>query len=162
MLPWMHHAIFSVHFRGHSTRLAPGVVTAWATAPSAAFVTEIDAEGVHGRLEPREGDEAHLECRLTFRDDVRFEEIGTISFGNGNALRFRSVGEGTLVRASEPGLSHGSAAWDVDGGSGAFSGASGRIVSNFLLSDTGELTDHQLGVLFLDAAELRGSHGCAG
>jgi hypothetical protein len=145
----MRHVAFSMQFRGHSTRLSPGVLTARATAPSSAFVTQIDPDGVHGRFELRDGAEAHLECRLTFLDDSRFEEVGTISFGNGNALRFRTSGAGSLAPAAEFGLRHGAAAWDVDGGAGVFAGASGRIVSNFLLSDTGDLTDHQLGVLFL-------------
>jgi len=126
-------------------------------------VTEIDADGVHGRLEPAEGDEAHLECRLTFLDESRFEEVGTISFGNGNTLRFRSAGAGVLLPSRESGLSHGSAAWEIDGGAGAFLGATGRIVSNFLLSDTGDLTDHQLVVLFLadgpDQANRRAGRG---
>ncbi len=152
MLVGMHHVAFSMQFRGHSNQLSPGVLTARATAPSSALVTEVDSEGVHGRLEPREGDEAHLECRLTFLDDRSFEEVGTISFGNGNALRFRSAGAGTLARCADRRLQHGTAAWDVDGGAGAFAGATGRIVSNFLLSDTGDLTDHQLGVLFLNGA----------
>jgi hypothetical protein len=143
------HVAFSMQFRGHSIRLAPGVLTASATAPSSALVTEISAEGVHGRLETRDGGEAHLECRLTFLDDNRFEEVGTISFGNGNALRFRSAGAGTLAASAEPGLRHGTASWEVDGGAGRFEGATGRIVSNFLLSDTGDLTDNELGVLFL-------------
>lgn len=145
----MRHLTFSVHFRGHSTRLAPGVLTAQAWAPSAALVTEIVPDGVHARLDARQGVEAHLECRLTFLDEGRFEETGTISFGNGHALRFRSVGAGTLRASRDPHLRHGTATWDVDGGAGAFANASGRIVSNFLLADTGELTDHQLGVLFL-------------
>jgi hypothetical protein len=156
----MPYAAFSVHFRGQSTRLSPGVVTARATAPSSALVTEIDADGVHGRLEPRDGEEAHLECRLTFLDESRFEEVGTISFGNGNTLRFRSAGVGTLV-SSQPGLRHGAVAWDVDGGAGAFKGASGRIVSNFLLADTGELTDHHLGVLFLSDGDSHEGDGDA-
>jgi hypothetical protein len=149
MLPGMPPSAFSIHFRGHSTRLSPGVLTARATAPSGAFVTFIDAAGVHGRHEPSDGGEAHLECRITLLDERRFEEVGTISFGNGNTLRFRTVGEGTLTPSGTPGLCHGVSSWDVDGGAGVFAGASGRIVSNFLLSDTGDLTDHQLGVLFL-------------
>ena len=145
----MRHLTFSVHFRGHAVRLSPGVVTAEAVAPSSALVTEIEADGVHARLEPGNGVEAHLECRLTFLDESSFEEAGTISFGNGNALRFRSAGAGTLKASQDPHLQHGAVTWDVDGGAGAFAHASGRIVSNFLLADTGELTDHQLGVLFL-------------
>jgi hypothetical protein len=155
MLVRMRHLAFSMQFRGQSTRLSPGVVTAQATAPSAALVTRVDEEGVHGRLELGDGDEAHLECRLTFLDETRFEEVGTISFGNGHALRFRTVVEGTIEPSAEPGLRHGSVAWIVDGGAGALHGATGRIVSNFLLSDTGDLTDHQLGVLFLPDSERK-------
>jgi hypothetical protein len=154
MLVAMPHTAFSIHFRGRSIRLSPGVLTARATAPSCALVTSIDADGVHGRLEPQDGGEAHLECRLTFLDAYRFEEVGTISFGNGNALRFRTLGEGTLTSSETPGLKHGASSWAVDGGAGIFAGATGRIVSNFLLSDTGDLTDHQLGVLFLPAREV--------
>jgi hypothetical protein len=153
MLVGMRHVAFSMQFRGHSTWLSPGVLTARATAPSSALVTRVDLDGVHAHLEPREGDEAHLECRLTFLDDSRFEEVGTISFGNGNALRFRSASGGTLDPSAQPGLRHGAACWVLDGGAGAFEGATGRIVSNFLLSDTGDLTDNQLGVLFLPCSD---------
>ncbi len=125
---------FSLEFRGYSTAFSPGVLTARASAP---------ADGVAG------DGEALLERRLTFLSETSFEDAGTISFGAGNALRFRSVGLGVLGPSPAPGLRHGTAAWAVDGGSGAFAGACGRIVSNFLVSDAGELTDHQLGVLFL-------------
>ncbi len=138
-----------MQFRGHATWLEPGVLLAHATAPSSALVTLIDSVGVHGSLETRDGDEAHLECRLTFQDDRSFSELGTISFGNGNALRFRSSADGTLTRSADPELRHGANVWEIDGGAGAFRGASGRIVSNFLISDTGDLTDHQLGLVFI-------------
>jgi hypothetical protein len=145
----MPHAAFSIHFRGYSIRLSPGVLTAQATAPSCALVTQIDADGVHGHLEPSGGGEAHLECRITLLDERRFEEVGTISFGNGNTLRFRTLGVGTLTDSGSPGLKHGASAWDIDSGAGVFAGATGRSVSNCLLSETGDLTDHQLGVLLL-------------
>jgi hypothetical protein len=148
---------FSMQFRGHATWLHPGVVVARATSPSSALVTEIDGFGVHGQVEAREGAEAHLECRLTFVDDGQFSEVGTISFGNGNALRFRSRGNGTLAASPDPHLRQGATVWEIDGGSGALAGASGLIVSNFLLSDTGDLTDHQLGLVFLsDVARAEG------
>jgi hypothetical protein len=127
---------FSLEFRGYSTALSPGVVTARASAPG-------------GELS-RNGDEALLERRLTFLSETSFEEAGTISFGSGNALRFRSVGLGTLGQSPQPGLRQGTATWVVDGGSGVFAGAAGRIVSNFLIAADGELTDHQLGLVFLD------------
>jgi hypothetical protein len=115
----------------------------------------VDPDGIHSRLEVLSGEEAHLECRLTFLDDGRFDEVGTISFGNGNALRFRSATAGMLADAAEPGLRHGAVTWEIDGGAGALEGATGRIVSNFLLSDTGDLTDNQLGVLFLPGPERK-------
>ena len=140
---------FTMQFRGHATWLEPGVLLGRATAPSSALVTLIDRVGVHGAFEARDGDEAHLECRLTFQDERRFSELGTIGFGNGNALRFRSACDGTLTRSADPHLCHGANVWEVDGGAGAFRGASGRIVSNFLISDTGDLTDHHLGLVFV-------------
>ena len=149
----MHPVAFAMQFRGHATLLSPGVLTARASAPSGGLVTRIDGDGVHGTFELVEGEEALLERRLTFLDETAFEEVGTISFGNGNALRFRSLDTGKLAPSADPELRQGTAAWEVDGGAGAFAGASGRIVSNFLVSDGGELTDHELGILFLEAGE---------
>jgi hypothetical protein len=133
---------FSFEFRGNSVALTPGVLTARATAPSDGLATSIGGDG-----------EAQLERRLTFLSDTSFEDAGTISFGNGNALRFRSVGLGSLGPSADPNLRQGTAAWVVDGGAGAFAGATGRIVSNFLVAASGELTDHQLGVVFLQGEE---------
>lgn len=144
-----------MHFRGHSTSISPGVLTARATCPSAALLTRIDADGVHGAVEPLPGDEAHLECRLTLRDGGLYDEVGTISFGNGNALRFRTTGVGTIEQSPDPALRHGSASWEIDGGSGVFDAARGRIVSNLLVSESGEITDHQLGVVFLPETVAR-------
>ena len=136
MLVGMHHVAFSMQFRGHSTWLSPGVLTARATAPSSALVTQVDPDGCTRTWRRETAKEAHLECRLTFLDDSRFEEVGTIELGNGNALRFRSAPEGTLAPSAQPGLRHGAACWVLDGGAGAFQGASGQIVSNFLPSPT--------------------------
>ena len=144
---------FSMHFRGHSRSLSPGVLTARARAPRAALVTGVDDGVMHQHLDLFASHEALLECRLTFFDNTSFEEVGTISFGDGDALRFRSVGEGTLEASPDVHLRHGAVTWRVDGGAGVFAGATGRIVSNFLLSDTGDLTDHQLGVVFLRDAD---------
>lgn len=131
--------MFSLEFRGYSTALSPGVITARGTDPNGALGSIVD-----------DGCEAQLERRLTFLDETSFEDVGTISLGAGNALRFRSIGLGSLGPSARPGLRQGTAAWIVDGGAGAFARASGRIVSNFLISDTGELTDRQLAIVFLE------------
>ena len=143
--PAVHPVAFSVQFRGQSTPLSPGVLTTRATAPSSAVVTKIRGDGVRGTFERADGGEAHLECLLTFLDDSRFDEVGTISFGHGNTLRLRTVGQGTIAPSCDRNLRQGTAAWEIDGGAGGFAGATRRIVSNFL----GDLTDHQLGVVFL-------------
>lgn len=39
--------------------------------------------------------------------------------------------------------------WEVDGGEGQFAGARGRITPNFFVSDTGDVTDNHLGVVFV-------------
>jgi hypothetical protein len=140
---------FTMQFRGQATLLSPGVLTARATAPSGGLLTRIDRDGVHATFASVDGEEALLERRLTFLDDSRFEELGTISFGNGNALRFRSLGTGSIVASADPELQQGTIASELDAGVGAFRGATGRIVSNFLVSATGDLTDHAVGVLFV-------------
>jgi hypothetical protein len=141
-----------MEFRGHSSPLSPGVLTTRATAPSGGLLTRVDGAGVHAEFEPVDGDEALIERRLTFVDDTTFEEVGTMSFGRGNSLRWRSVGLGMLVPSAGVGLRHGTVACVVDGGAGAFENASGRIVSNFLVADSGEITDRELGVIFVEEA----------
>jgi hypothetical protein len=149
---------FLMQFRGQSTRLEPGVLTATAHSPSMAFVTLVDESGVHGTCHEVPGDEAHLECRLTMFDDERYEETGTISFGAGNVLRFRTLDRGMMTGSPDPRLHHGVAVWEVDSGAGAFAGASGRIVSNLLVSADGAITDHHVGVLFMrEGPEGQGS-----
>jgi len=39
--------------------------------------------------------------------------------------------------------------WKVDRGEGQFTGATGLITSNFVVSPEGEVTDHHCGVLFV-------------
>ena len=76
--------------------------------------------------------EAVLEGRLSLLDGGAFELAATIGL--------------------DEGLRSGTAICEVDRGSGLFTGATGRIVSSFLLSDTGELTDMQAGVVQLAVA----------
>lgn len=45
--------------------------------------------------------------------------------------------------------------WTIAGGDGQFEGASGRITSTFFVSDTGDLTENQLGVVFVSSTPQR-------
>lgn len=118
---------FKRTLRGRTTTVAPGV---------------LDAE--------RSGRGTHVASRLAFTDESTFSEEGTIDFGRGDALRFKSVGAGTLERASRGDVRHGASVLEVTEGAGRYAGASGRITSNFVLSPDGAITDEQVVVLFID------------
>jgi hypothetical protein len=91
--------------------------------------------------------------RLIFSDGVTFREEGTIDFGRGDALRFRSVGHGTLESAPDGRTRHGASVLEVSEGRGRYAGARGRITSNFVVSPDGEITDEQVLVLFIEREE---------
>lgn len=92
--------------------------------------------------------DAILDAHLSFTDERRFGMDGEIRFGADDSLRFRSLGEGRLDALAEPGMRHGAAVLEICGGTGRFAGASGRITSNFVVSDDGHITEHQVGVVF--------------
>jgi hypothetical protein len=142
-------AIYSLQFRGQAAEVAPGVLRAVTAAPSSALATTVGGDGFEGFLELVEGDDARFESEVAFSDETTFREEGTIDFGGGNRLRFRTVGVGWLGQCPEPELKHGAVIWEIDGGDGCFDGAQGLITSNFLVSDIGDVTDNQFGVVFV-------------
>ncbi|HJP72453.1 MAG TPA: hypothetical protein VJ975_12110 [Candidatus Limnocylindria bacterium] len=138
---------YSLQFRGVASQVAPGVLSLRASAPGGALRTVLDDEGVRATYEPDAGEEALLEARMVVSEDS-FEAIGSINFGASHAFHFRSHG-GRLAATPDGHLRQGAASGEVEGGIGQFENASGRITSNFFISDTGELTDHQLGLVFI-------------
>ena len=121
---------FTRRLRGHMTEVGPGVLDA-----------ELSARG------------ARVATRLVFTDETTFREEGTIDLGGGDALRFRSLGNGTLEQAPDGSVRQGASVLEVEGGDGRYAGARGRITSNFVLSPNGEITDEQVAVLFIDKEE---------
>ena len=142
---------FSLQFRGRATVVRSDRVRFDLTAPSAALVTTVGPEGVSGAFEDVPGAEAVLESELSFggRGETTFDDVGTIEFGRGHALRFRSLGLGRLAACPDPNLRHGAVVREVEGGAGQFAGAEGLITSNFFVSDTGEVTENHLGLIFV-------------
>ena len=140
--------VYSLQFRGRITSLSSRVLEQRASAPSQALITTVDANGLAGRVEAGEGEEALLVSRLVLADDGSFDQSGTIEFAPGHVLAFRSVGAARLGRSPDPNLRYGAAVWEVEGGEGQFQGAHGRIASNFFVSDTDELTDNHFGLIF--------------
>jgi len=104
--------------------------------------TFVDAKGGHATFES--------EVRLT--GDETFTESGTISFGPRHRLRFSTVGSGTLSPSAEEGVMAGAIIWQIDEGEGQFAGASGYVTSNFTVNAAGDVTDNQIGVIFVPAA----------
>ena len=139
---------YLLQFRGRASTVGSERVRFRLTAPSSALVTSLDPDGVHGAFEDAPGGDAILEAELSFRDQSTFDDAGTIEFGHGNSVRFRSAGLGRLVACPDPNLRHGTVVREVEVGNGQFARAEGFITSNFLVSDTGEVTDNHLGLIF--------------
>jgi hypothetical protein len=93
------------------------------------------------------GDRSVCRREIELRPDGSLHGAGVISFGDDDAITFRAVG--ALASTPDPLLRHGTAVLEVTGGRGRLAGASGFITSNFLLSNGGALTDHQVGLIFL-------------
>jgi hypothetical protein len=140
---------YSLQFRGRASSVGSDRLRFRLTAPSSALVTSLGPDGVHGAFEDVAGGDATLEAELSLREHSTFDDAGTIEFGHGNGLRFRSVGLGRLVASPDPNLRHGTVVREVEGGNGQFGQAEGLITSNFLVSDTGEVTDNHFGLIFV-------------
>ena len=126
----MRQIVYTQRLSGRLTAVGPGVLES----------------SLAGLAEP-----ASVAAELAFTDERTFQMTGEVVFDSGDQLRFRSLGSGRLDRSPEPGLRHGTAVLEVCGGTGAYDRAYGRITSNFVVQDDGRITDHQLGVVFVDA-----------
>jgi hypothetical protein len=117
-----------------------------ARASSAMLVSVVDRDGPHGRFEDVGAGEAVF--RVTLDHDGPVD--GEVDFGGGTTLRVRAAERHAAGPSSRSYLRHGAALLEVVGGTGRLAGATGWITSNFLLSDTGDLTDTHLGLLFVE------------
>jgi hypothetical protein len=128
----VHAVSYAIELRGHATPVSPDVLLTRALGVHALFGGE---------------SEAVLEGRLSLLEAGAFELAATIALDGGSAIRLRTVEPGRLGDPNDEGIREGTAICEVDRGSGRLAGATGRIVSSFLLSATGELTDMQAGVV---------------
>jgi hypothetical protein len=146
----MKQIIYAMQFKG---KAAPGasqnVMKAATSASSNTLTTVVGADGVQGKFESAAGGNAQFESEVTLTGATSFLEKGTIRFGErNNLLHFSTVEHGYLGDSADAKLKSGAVMWRVDGGEGQFAGATGYITSNFTLSDAGEVTDNQFGVIF--------------
>ena len=139
---------FALQFTGEAVELDGGRF--W--AETRAVPVGIDASAT--RLDGIRTAEALCRRNLELWADGSLVQTGEITFGAGDAVTFRA--RGMLGASPDPHLRHGTAVFEVTGGRGRLAGATGFVTSNFLLSDSGELTDHHLGLLFLERAAKGG------
>jgi hypothetical protein len=158
----MSQIIYRMQCRGELTPVgtSPNVMKATMVARCISLRV-VGADALQVPLEPAAGERATFEADVTFLGgfessemtsvgEAGFKETGMITFGEGeHRLRFSTIGQGYMGPSAEPNLRQGAVMWQVDGGEGQFKGAQGLITSNFILTDTGEVTDHQVGVIFV-------------
>ena len=140
---------YSLQFRGRASSIGADRIRFHLSAPSSALVTIVGPHGVRGAFEDVPGGEATLEAEISLGERSTFDDAGRIEFGRGNTVCFRSVGAGRLVASLDPNLRHGAVVREIAGGAGQFEHAEGVITSNFLVSDTGEVTDNHFGLIFV-------------
>ena len=148
----MKQVTYCLQFKGNAAPKgdSEGVMELTAKATSESIRTSVLADGVESKIESQDGPPATFESIVTMKGDANFDETGSISFGDGKSLlRFSTLGQGFVGASPEPGITCGAVVWKVEGGEGAFEGASGHITSNFSFNEAGEATDNQIGVLYV-------------
>jgi|SRR5215212_3312921 len=147
----MKQVVYSMRFIGQAAPAegASNVLKAATSGPSCTITSLAGPDGLSGAIAPAAGGDASFESEVTFTGDAAFLERGSITFGDGNTLRFSTVGQGYLGASADPTLKHGTVMWQVDGGEGQFAGSSGLITSNFTVGEAGEVTDHHFGLIFV-------------
>lgn len=147
----MHEVIYALRFSGQAEPVGGvgNVLKAATSAPSSTLTSNVGADGLTGTLTPVPGQDASFESEVTFTGETSFQEVGTITFGDGNALHFSTIGSGILAPSADPARKHGTVMWRVDQGEGQFAGASGLITSNFFVDTQLGVVDHHFGVLLL-------------
>jgi hypothetical protein len=151
----MQQLIYGMQFTGRAAPVegSSGVLRASTSAPSCTITSLVGPEGLASMINPAAGGVAEFESQVTFTGESTFLESGRITFGHDrHRLRFSTVGQGYLGPPAEAGVQHGAVTWQIDGGDGQFAGAHGLITSNFLVGPNGEVTDHHLGVIYVEDA----------
>jgi hypothetical protein len=148
----MRQIVYNLHFRSKATPTdSEGkVLRATGSAVSGSTTTLVSPDGVQSSYAAQPGDVALFESEVRITAPNIFTEKGSISFGEDHRLLFSCFGQGQLIPSTDgSNLMCGAVTWKVEGGEGQFEGATGLITSNFTLSDTGEVNDYQLGLLFI-------------
>ena len=149
----MRQVAYVMHFRGHASRSgdAHTELRFSSIGTSCKIETTLGSEGLQSSLQATQGDVAFFEAELTLTPPDSFTGRGTLTVGDASAhvLRFATVHPGHLAPSTQPGMMAGTVSLHIDGGEGQFASATGFISSTFTLTDTGDLSDYQCGLIFL-------------
>jgi hypothetical protein len=147
--------VYALQFHGEVKRTGiDGSVFETTTRSSGCTIdTRIDGNGLLGAITTTMGDNAVLESELVLTGATTFQQTGRIVLGSGShGFTFTTIGSGHFESASAGEGRHGAAIWRIERGEGQFAGATGLIASNFVVSTSGDVIDHHLGVIYLPAA----------
>ena len=92
--------------------------------------------------------QAVLEARVEPDEFGGFREEGSIIFGGGT-IAYVSEGEGRIGDSPNPAAQQGHVVRRIEGGTGAFEGASGIIVSAFTVGEDAMMRDSQNALIFI-------------
>jgi hypothetical protein len=146
----LRQVIYAMQFKGQAgPGDKAGTMVASTTSDGCRITSTVSDAGLEGTLEPTAGGRASFESAVTLTGEGSFLESGVIHFGDGNSLRFSTVGCGYLGGSADPTLKHGAVSWRVDGGEGQFEAATGLITSNFTIGPNGEVVDNHFGLIFV-------------
>ena len=147
----MKEIVFALEFKGSAAPVpgAEGKLRAKTTASSQVFRTALTAKGVETALESERDGAATFESEVEIIGEGTFVESGSITYGTGGKVTFKTVGRGILGASGVMGLQRGAVIWEVTGGEGQFAGATGLITSNFRVGAEGEVVDNHFARLFL-------------
>ena len=147
----MREVIYAMRFTGQAEPVGDvgNVLKATTSAPSSTLSSTVGADGLTGTLAPAAGDAATFTSEVTFTGETSFLETGTIGFGEGNQVRFSTVGSGYLAPSADSTRKQGTVMWKIEEGTGQFAGASGLITSNFFVDEALGVVDHHFGVVLL-------------
>lgn len=149
----MRRILYTMHFVSRASHSSDSsqVLRTSGSATSCVVTTVVSPAGVQTDLRASQGDLAFFESELRLTGVDEFEENGEITFGDESAhvLKFSTQGPGHIALHIEPGVVAGSASWRVDGGRGQFASAQGFISSTFTITDSGERSDFQCGLIFV-------------
>src|SRR5262245_35406142 len=154
----MRQLLFALQFKGKQVRW-PGRYKAKTAATDQAWRTVLATNGIDASVE-RAGDgvancEAEIETVVGHgvpdEGEGTFTVAGTVKYGPAGKVNFHTVGRGFLGPTGVDGLRQGAVIWQITGGEGQFSGATGLVTSNFSVTSEGEMVDNQIAQIFLPA-----------